>query len=51
MEPGEIENRLLKHNAIKGAVIAVKEDRGGTKYLAAYIVSDSKPETCHLLVK
>ncbi|MGE5343370.1 MAG: non-ribosomal peptide synthase/polyketide synthase [Candidatus Omnitrophota bacterium] len=40
IELGEIEDRLLKHEAIKEAVVIVKEDKAGEKYLAAYVVSD-----------
>jgi hypothetical protein len=36
----EIEHRLLKHDAIKEAVVLVREDRGDDKYICAYIVTD-----------
>jgi amino acid adenylation domain-containing protein len=40
IEPGEIENQLLRHDAIKEAVVAAKTNKKGDKYLCAYIVSD-----------
>ncbi|HLP59694.1 MAG TPA: amino acid adenylation domain-containing protein [Candidatus Deferrimicrobium sp.] len=40
IEPGEIENRLLKHPGIREAVVLSIEDPGGDKHLAAYFVSD-----------
>ncbi|MCP4215809.1 MAG: amino acid adenylation domain-containing protein, partial [bacterium] len=36
IETGEIEGRLLSHHAVKEAVVAIKEDRQGEKYLCAY---------------
>jgi amino acid adenylation domain-containing protein/thioester reductase-like protein len=39
VEPGEIETRLLNHPDIKEAVVLVREDQTGNKYLCAYIVS------------
>ncbi|HLP61124.1 MAG TPA: condensation domain-containing protein, partial [Candidatus Deferrimicrobium sp.] len=41
LELGEIESRLLKHELVKEAVVAVREDKTGDKYLCAYIVPDS----------
>jgi amino acid adenylation domain-containing protein len=38
VEPGEIENRLLQHPGITGAVVVPREDRQGNKYLCAFIV-------------
>jgi tyrocidine synthetase-3 len=38
IEPGEIENQLLKHEELKEVVVAVKEDKGGDCFLAAYYV-------------
>jgi acyl carrier protein len=38
IELGEIENKLLCHRDIKEAVVAVKEDTSGNKYLCAYLV-------------
>ncbi|HLP44714.1 MAG TPA: amino acid adenylation domain-containing protein, partial [Candidatus Kapabacteria bacterium] len=40
VELGEIENRLLKHEQVKDAVVLAKEDAAGDKYLAAYFVSE-----------
>ncbi|MCX7923871.1 MAG: amino acid adenylation domain-containing protein [Clostridia bacterium] len=40
VELGEIENRLLKHESIKEAVVVDRNDTGGNKYLCGYIVSD-----------
>lgn len=40
IEPGEIEKKLLCYESIRGAVVIDKEDKTGTKYLCAYIVSD-----------
>jgi amino acid adenylation domain-containing protein len=39
VELGEIENELLKHDAIKAAVVTVREDRDNDRTLCAYIVS------------
>jgi amino acid adenylation domain-containing protein len=39
IEPGEIENQLLKHASIKEAVVIAGEDRNGTKYLCAYLIA------------
>ncbi|HLP57413.1 MAG TPA: amino acid adenylation domain-containing protein, partial [Candidatus Deferrimicrobium sp.] len=38
VEPGEIESRLKKIALIKDAVVVVKQDASGEKYLCAYIV-------------
>ncbi len=38
VEPGEIENHLIKLDDIKEAVVVDKEDQNGEKYLCAYIV-------------
>jgi tyrocidine synthetase-3 len=40
IELGEIENRLLKHREIKEAVVLIREDKNGDKYLCAYMVCD-----------
>ena len=40
VELGEIENQLIKHEAIKEVLVIAKEDTGGNKYLCAYIVTD-----------
>jgi amino acid adenylation domain-containing protein len=38
IEPGEIENRLLTHPAVKEAVVMAREGQGAGRYLCAYIV-------------
>ncbi|MCP4217950.1 MAG: amino acid adenylation domain-containing protein, partial [bacterium] len=38
IELEELENRLTKHEAVKTAVVSVKKDQTGDKYLCAYIV-------------
>ena len=38
IELGEIESRLLVHEAIKEAIVTVREDADGVKYLCAYVV-------------
>ncbi len=38
VELGEIESKLLKHLAVKDAVVVDKMDTGGNKYLCAYVV-------------
>jgi len=48
VELGEIENRLLNHNAISEAVVLVKGDNSGEKYLCAYIVVNRKVEIAEL---
>ncbi|HLP59043.1 MAG TPA: amino acid adenylation domain-containing protein, partial [Candidatus Deferrimicrobium sp.] len=39
VEPGEIENHLLKYNDIKEAVVLAREKKKKEKYLCAYFVS------------
>jgi tyrocidine synthetase-3 len=39
VETGEIESRLSNYPGIKEAVVVVREDKSGDKYLCAYIVS------------
>src|SRR4030066_1235848 len=54
IELGEIESHLLKHKKIKEAVVLAREDKTGSKYLCAYIVSDeeiSLPELREYLAK
>jgi len=40
IELGEIESQLLKHEAVKETVVLAKEDKNGSKYLCAYLVSN-----------
>ncbi len=42
VEPGEIENRLLKHEKIKEAVVITKDDETGDKYLCAYFITGNE---------
>ncbi|MCP4216695.1 MAG: amino acid adenylation domain-containing protein, partial [bacterium] len=44
VEPGEIETRLLNYEAVKEAVVLVKEDEGGDKSLCAYIALTEQEE-------
>jgi non-ribosomal peptide synthase protein (TIGR01720 family) len=44
----EIENRLLKCNDIKKAVVLAKEDNSKNRYLCAYYVSDAKISAAEL---
>ncbi|MCP5047267.1 MAG: hypothetical protein GY940_08850, partial [bacterium] len=39
IEPGEIENRLTRHESIKDAVVIARDTPGGEKYLCAYYVT------------
>ncbi|UCH93138.1 MAG: amino acid adenylation domain-containing protein, partial [Candidatus Aminicenantes bacterium] len=43
IEPGEIENQLLNYKEVKEAVVTVKKDKTGNRFLCAYIVSRSIP--------
>ncbi len=40
IEIGEIESKLLSHEAVKETVVIAKDDDSGNKYLCAYIVMD-----------
>lgn len=40
VEPGEIENHLLKYPRVKEAVVMGREDKAGEMYLAAYYLAD-----------
>ncbi len=42
IELGEIENRLIELEFVKEAVVMVLEDKGGDKYLCAYVVADQE---------
>ncbi|MGE5343917.1 MAG: amino acid adenylation domain-containing protein [Candidatus Omnitrophota bacterium] len=48
IELGEIEARLFTHHEIKEAVVTVKENKAGDKYLAAYVTSDRTPSESEL---
>jgi amino acid adenylation domain-containing protein len=41
IEPGEIEARILEHDAVKEAVVIAGEPEQGEKYLCAYLVPES----------
>ncbi|MCP4156471.1 MAG: amino acid adenylation domain-containing protein, partial [bacterium] len=45
VEPGEIETRLLKHNAIKEAIVLPKEEKNGDNTLCAYFVPQKPDDT------
>ncbi|MCK4258177.1 MAG: amino acid adenylation domain-containing protein, partial [Halanaerobiales bacterium] len=42
IELGEIENRLLEHEMIRETIVIDKADQNDTKYLCAYIVTDTE---------
>ncbi|MGE5343974.1 MAG: amino acid adenylation domain-containing protein [Candidatus Omnitrophota bacterium] len=44
IELGEIESHLLKCNGVKEAIITVRENKNGEKYLCAYFVSETPIE-------
>jgi len=48
IETGEIENQLLTHACVKEAVVVVKTDAGGDKYLGAYLVSEPGADTAEI---
>ncbi|MGD2088789.1 MAG: amino acid adenylation domain-containing protein [Candidatus Aminicenantes bacterium] len=48
IELAEIENKLLEHPCIKGAVVLEKEESQNSKYLCAYLVIDGKPDTLEI---
>ncbi|MFC2156114.1 amino acid adenylation domain-containing protein, partial [Acidobacteriota bacterium] len=43
IEPGEIENRLLQHEAVKEAFVMVRQHENRDNYLCAYIVAQDTP--------
>ncbi len=45
VELGEIENQLLKQDTVKEAVVVVREDVTGDKYITAYLVTAQTGET------
>jgi len=44
IEPGEIENRLLKYPGIKESIVVAQEYESGDKYLCAYVVLGKESE-------
>jgi amino acid adenylation domain-containing protein len=48
IEPGEIESLLLKHGAVKEAVVVAGSDENNEKYLCAYIAADGDPSAVEL---
>ncbi|MCK4259525.1 MAG: amino acid adenylation domain-containing protein, partial [Halanaerobiales bacterium] len=42
IELGEIESQLLNYNPIKEAIVVDQEDKNGSKYLCAYVVSEKE---------
>ncbi|HMS34192.1 MAG TPA: amino acid adenylation domain-containing protein [Ignavibacteria bacterium] len=47
IELEEIEAKLLKHNAVKEAVVIVREDKPGVQRLTAYLIYSDKNEVDH----
>ncbi len=41
VEPGEVENAMLQHEAVQGAVVTVRPDLQGEKCLCGYYVSEA----------
>jgi acyl carrier protein len=50
IEPGEIETHLLNHEAIRDALVLVKEKPGKEKYLCAYIVAENAEKKSEIQV-
>ncbi|MGD2086832.1 MAG: amino acid adenylation domain-containing protein [Candidatus Aminicenantes bacterium] len=48
VEPGEIETRLLNHEALKEAVVTAGEEKNKDKYLCAYIIAECKVRDAEL---
>jgi polyketide synthase PksJ len=51
IELGEIEAQLLKHDAVKEAVVIARQDRKNEKYLTAYIVPPQPNQTSPLQLR
>ncbi|MCP5054567.1 MAG: amino acid adenylation domain-containing protein, partial [bacterium] len=51
IELGEIENRLLTHPEIKDAVVAVRENENGDRFLCAYLLPAGEEEFASTLLK
>jgi amino acid adenylation domain-containing protein len=43
IEPGEVENRLLAHGEVNEAVVIVRQETTGEKYLCAYVTLKQRP--------
>jgi amino acid adenylation domain-containing protein len=43
IEPGEIENQLIRHAAVKDAAVIDRENKDDTRHLCAYLVLHSPP--------
>ncbi len=48
IELGEIETALHQHEAVKEALVMVREDQPGDKRLAAYLVVEGEVDTAEL---
>ncbi|MGE5339957.1 MAG: amino acid adenylation domain-containing protein, partial [Candidatus Omnitrophota bacterium] len=44
IELGEIEEKISRHPEVNDAIVLLKEDLGGDKYLCAYVVSDTRDD-------
>ncbi len=48
VEPGEVESRLLNHDAIKEVVVLARKDNNNENYLCAYLVSSAEVDSTEL---
>jgi len=48
IEPGEIENLLIKHEAVKEALVIVREEQNYGNYLCAYMVAEREVSTSEI---